>query len=133
MLIPPREYTLIAPDVAISSFPHARSLPFLLEQGFASALFLTPKTPLSLEVEDSLRQWMLGLRFKWFETPKVKGSGKIVASQAMMRSALEWVLVAPKPMLIAGFDGIETAALLVACLRKLQCHSESSVAEELAR
>lgn len=42
-------------------------------------------------------------------------------------------MAAPKPVLIHGFDNIETAAMLVACLRKLQCWDMSSIQDELER
>lgn len=43
------------------------------------------------------------------------------------------ILAAPPPTLVTGFEGMESVALLRACLRKLQCWDMSSIQSELAR
>ena len=133
ILIPPREFTFIGPGIYLSCLPHSRSLPFLRDHRVQSALFLTPKPPHALEVSPDIHEWMLSIRFKWLETPKVKGAGKIVATPLLVKTALEYILEAPKPILISGYDGVETGALVVSCLRKLQCWDMDAIINELGR
>lgn len=133
MSIPPRELMFVAPGIYLSCLPHSRSLPFLRNHKVASALFLTPKPPQSLEVPPDCQAWMASIRYQWLEVPKFKGSGKIVATPLLVKTALEFLLEAPKPILVSGYDGIETGALVVACLRKLQCWDTDAILQELGR
>lgn len=123
----------IAPAVYLSCLPHSRSLPFLHNHKVASALFLTPKPPQNLELPLDCQRWMSSIRFQWLEVPKTKGSGKIIVTPLLVKTALEYILEAPKPVLISGYDGIETGALVVACLRKLQCWDTEAIIQELGR
>ena len=123
----------IAPGIYLSCLPHPRSLPFLRDHNVRSALFLTPKPPQALEVAPEVHTWMASIRYQYLETPKMKGSGKSVATSLLVKTGLEYILEAPKPVLISGYDGIETGALIVACLRKLQCWENDAILHELGR
>lgn len=148
-IIPSRELVMVAPGVYMSSFMHPRSLEFLQLVGIKSLLFCTPRHPLRYESEQ-VRDFILSANFRYCSVPKAKNPGKIVLTQGVAKLALEachfrhcwsvladgcsqFVLGAPTPLLIAGFDGIESVALLVACLRKLQCWDFSSIQAELQR
>lgn len=91
ILIPPREFSRIAPDIYASCLPHPRAVPFLESLRIRSALFFAHKQhPLNLELSAEVRSWITGLQeHKWSPIDKVKGHGKIAMSQAGAKAALE--------------------------------------------
>ncbi|KAK9893354.1 hypothetical protein P389DRAFT_198924 [Cystobasidium minutum MCA 4210] len=135
ILIPPREFSRVAPDIYASCLPHPRAVPFLNNLKIRSALFFATKQhPLNLELNPDVRHWITSLQeHRWSPIDKTKGYGKIAISQAGAQAAVEYILKAPKPLLLSGFDNIETCGLVIACLRKLQCWDMSSIEDELQR
>lgn len=89
LLIPPREFQAITPQIWMSALPHRRSLPFLQQRSTASILFLTPKHPLKYELADDLRSLFLSCKHLWLAVEKTKAQGKVVATQAIVQAGLE--------------------------------------------
>jgi len=136
--VPPREFVSVTPQIYISTLPHPRSIPFLRERtSINSVLFLSPKDPSQLELAPEVRQWIENIpkqQRNWLQVEKVKGwQGKIVATQATIKAGLEFVIAAKAPILISGFNDVDSAALLIACLRKLQCWDMTSIQDEMGR
>ena len=47
--------------------------------------------------------------------------------------SLQAILAAAPPVLVTGYEGMESVALVVACIRKVQCWDNSSIQDELGR
>lgn len=91
VLIPPREFSRIAPDIYASCLPHPRAVPFLNNLKIRSALFFATKQhPLNLELNSDVRDWITSLQeHKWSPIEKTKGHGKIAISQNGAQAAVE--------------------------------------------
>lgn len=54
-------------------------------------------------------------------------------ADVLLYARLQAILAAAPPTLVTGYEGMESVALVVACIRKLQCWDNSSIQDELGR
>ena len=118
------------------AYPKLRNLPFLETLHLRTIVSLTPQP---LDSDPAIAAWAqrqnggTGVRIIHVRTEKPKEDTGGLSREGAARAMLELLNRENLPLYVHCLDGVEVTCMLVACLRKIQAWTETSIRVELAR
>lgn len=118
------------------AYPKLRNLPFLETLHLRTIVSLTPQP---LDSDPAIAAWAqrqnggTGVRIIHVRTEKPKEDTGGLSREGAARAMLELLNRENLPLYVHCLDGVEATCMLVACLRKIQGWTDTSIRVELAR
>eukprot|EP00761_Pharyngomonas_kirbyi_P001757 gb/GECH01001761.1/.p1 GENE.gb/GECH01001761.1/~~gb/GECH01001761.1/.p1 ORF type:complete len:174 (+),score=33.98 gb/GECH01001761.1/:1-522(+) len=130
ILIPPLNFSMVAPGIYRSGYPNKKNFPFLKKIGLKSILYLCPE-----DYADSNKEFARanGVKILQFGVEGNKEPFVDIPEEVIRQAIVELLDTRNHPILIHCNKGKHRTGVLVGCLRKMQKWSLTSIFDEYRR